>query len=139
MFDKISKKEFFKMVLRDRLPIANMDYSIKNEGGRTEFYYTPLGTMLRVWVPKGERLNEVKMYDRTRGGFEIQNVFCGDNLVLIEDGSYIGVSSKMQIEDVIGREFLIKTDGFNIISRACMLPKKGITVDKITDLVYNLS
>ena len=67
----------------------------------------------------------------------MQNVFCGDNLIEISEGTFVGVSSKLQIEDLIGREFLIKLDDVSIIARAQMLPKRELNVDKFSHLVYN--
>ena len=80
-------------------------------------------------------LREIKMYDRSRGTFAIQNVFCGDNLIKIDEGVFVGVSSRLQIEDVIGRDFLIKSDGLSIVARAKMIEKPK--VDKRARLVYN--
>ena len=133
----LNKKEFYKMVLRDRYPASALAYSCgKNSNGNVEFFCTPLGTLVRADVGDGI-LREIKMYDRSGGNFEIQNVFCGDNLTEIEKGIFVGVSAKLQIEDTVGRSFLIKTDSITVIAKAEMLPKKLSTVDKLPHLVYN--
>ena len=55
----------------------------------------------------------------------------------IEKDVFISITSKLQIEDVIGREFLIRIGENTIISRARLLPKRNHTVDKAKCLVYN--
>ena len=130
------KKDFYSAMLRGRLPVAEAMFIFNgNRGGRLEFYCTPLGTVLRAVMENGVELREIKMYDRSRGGFAIQNVFCGDNLIKMDDGVFVGVSSRLQIEDVIGRDFLIKSDGLSIVARAKMIEKPK--VDKRARLVYN--
>lgn len=138
--DKMSildKKEFYKMILKDRLPVAQISFSGEQTDKEVEFYRTPLGTVLRIKLNGEERPREIKMYDKKRGRFSMQNVFCGDNLIEISKGTFVGVSSKLQIEDLIGREFLIKLDDVSIIARAQMLPKRELNVDKFSHLVYN--
>ena len=138
--DKMSildKKEFYKMILKDRLPVAQIRFSGEQTDKEVEFYRTPLGTVLRIKLNGEERPREIKMYDKKRGRFAMQNVFCGDNLIEISEGIFVGVSSKLQIEDLIGREFLIKLDDVSIIARAQMLPKRELNVDKFSHLVYN--
>ena len=131
-----SKKDFYSAMLRGRLPVAEAMFIFNgNRGGRLEFYCTPLGTVLCAVMENGVELREIKMYDKSRGGFAIQNVFCGDNLIKMDDGVFIGVSSRLQIEDVIGRDFLIKSDGLSIVARAKMIEKPK--VDKHARLVYN--
>ena len=130
------KKDFYSAMLRGRLPVAEAMFIFNgNRGGRLEFYCTPLGTVLCAVMENGVELREIKMYDKSRGGFAIQNVFCGDNLVKMDDGVFVGVSSRLQIEDVIGRDFLIKSDGLSIVARAKMIEKPK--VDKRARLVYN--
>ena len=130
------KKDFYRAILRGRLPIAEAMFIFNgNKGGRLEFFCTPLGTVLCATVENDSNLKEIKMYDKSSGGFAIQNVFCGDNLIKIDTGVFVGVSSRLQIEDVIGRDFLIKTETLSIIARAQMIAKP--TVDKRTRLVYN--
>ena len=130
------KKDFYSAMLRGRLPVAEAMFIFNgNRGGRLEFYCTPLGTVLRAVMENGLELREIKMYDKSRGGFAIQNVFCGDNLIKMDDGVFVGVSSRLQIEDVIGRDFLIKSDGLSIVARAKMIEKPK--VDKRARLVYN--
>ena len=77
------------------------------------------------------------MYDRNYGNFALQNVFCGENLICIDDGSYVSISSKLKIEDVIGRSFLIKLEDVNVIARAEFIANKRTDVDKSPRLVYN--
>lgn len=133
----LDKKEFYKMILKDRLPVAQISFSGEQADKEVEFYHTPLGTVLRAKLNGEERPREIKMYDKKRGRFSMQNVFCGDNLIEISKGTFVGVSSKLQIEDLIGREFLIKLDDVSIIARAQMLPKRELNVDKFSHLVYN--
>ena len=130
------RKDFYRAMLRGRLPIAEAIFIFGNgEGGKLEFFYTPLGTVLRARVDNDIRLKEIKMYDKSRGEFVIQNVFCGDNLIKVDEGVFVGVSSKIQIEDVIGSDFLIKYDGVSIVARAHLIEKPK--VDKYARLVYN--
>ena len=133
----LDKKEFYKMALRDRFPIARIEFFADEKEGAVDFYRTPLGTVLKASLEGFSELREIKMYDRKRGGFALQNVFCGDNLVGMGDGTFVSVSNKIQVEDVIGREFLIKTDSDSIVARAQMLPKRERKVDKLPHLVYN--
>lgn len=132
----LSKREFYKMLLRDRLPVAKIDFPTEKGNGSAKFIHTPLGVMLHVNVD-GAKLHEIKMYDRNRGKFAIQNVFCGENLVCIDDGSYVSISSKLSIEDVVGRSFLIKLDDMNIIARAEFISRCSGNIDKSVSLIYN--
>ena len=118
------KKTFCKMMLRDRLPVACAEFPIGKEQGSVEFYHTPLGVVLITRLGMDNRLLEIKLYDRKRGDFTFRNVFCGESPIEIESGVFFGLSSKLQIEDIIGRDFLIKAQGLNIIARATLLPKK---------------
>ena len=130
------RKDFYRAMLRGRMPIAEANFIFgNNKGGSLKFYYTPLGTVLCARVGNDICLKEVKMYDKNRGEFVIQNVFCGDNLISVDEGVYMGVSSKIQIEDVIGSDFLIKYDGVSIVARAHLIEKPK--VDKCARLVYN--
>lgn len=133
----LDKKEFYKMMLKDRLPIAQISFCKESGEGRVEFYRTPLGTVLKVRLDVGEIPREIKMYDKKRGRFALQNVFCGENLIEISAGMFVGVSSKLQIEDIIGRDFLIKVDGANIVARAEMMSRREMNIDKLQHLVYN--
>ena len=136
MINILDKKDFYRAMLRGRLPVAEAIFVFgRGEGGRLEFFHTPLGTAMCVHIDKNICLREVKMYDRSRGKFALQNVFCGDNLIKIGEGEFAGVSSKLQIEDVVGSDFLIKCDDLNIIVKAQMISKP--TVDKHSRLVYN--
>ena len=68
--------------------------------------------------------------DRVRGRFVSKNVFCGDSITDMGDGTYICISCALQIEDVIGREFLIKTNDDSIVARAELLPRPQRRLDK---------
>ena len=133
----LDKKEFYKLMLRDRLPLAKIDFSVGDETGVIEFFRTPLGTAARVNLEGDSTIKEVKMYDKNRGKFTIQNIFCGDNLIEISKGVFVGVSTKLCIEEIVGREFLIKLENMTIITRAesTLIPRRN--VDKIPSLVYN--
>ena len=124
-------------MLRDRLPLAKIDFSVGDETGVIEFFRTPLGTAARVNLEGDSTIKEVKMYDKNRGKFTIQNIFCGDNLIEISKGVFVGVSTKLCIEEIVGREFLIKLENMTIITRAesTLIPRRN--VDKIPSLVYN--
>ncbi len=132
----LDKKEFYKMLLRDRLPVARIEFPTENGRGSIEFIHTPLGVLLHVYL-YGGRLQEIKMYNRNLGGFALQNIFCGENLVYMDDGSYISLSGKLKIEDVIGRSFLIKLDDMNVIARAEFVSRRSTNVDKSQSMVYN--
>ena len=136
MLDILDKKNFYKMLLRDRFPVAKIDFPTENGNGEIEFINTPMGVLLHIHSC-GDRIREIKMYDRNCGNFSLQNVFCGDNLVCIDDASYISISGKLKIEDVIGRKFLIKIGDINIIARAEFLPSRRSNVDKSPSMVYN--
>ena len=133
-FNKIN---FYSMMLRDRFPLARIIFPTERGEGKIEFFRTPLGTALRVELEGDDAIRDVKMYDRKRSEFAIQNVFCGDNLVRISEGVFVGVSNKLSIEDAIGRDFLIKLDNISVIARAEFLHVHRNTVDKTPNLVYN--
>lgn len=133
----LCKRDFYRMMLSDRLPVAQIEFPFEKREGRISFFSTPLGTVLLAELGKGTVLREVKLYDRKRGNFVCPNAFCGDELIELECGSFVSVSSRLQIEDIIGREFLIKADDLNVVARAEMLPKRTRKVDKIARLVYN--
>ena len=133
----LNKKNFYSMMLKDRLTLAKIDFPTERGMGRVNFYRTPLGTAVCVNLEGDDKILELKMYDRNRGGFVIQNVFCGENLIEISRGVFVGVSSKLHIEDAIGREFLIKLNNMNIIARAETTLILRRNVDKIPNLVYN--
>ena len=132
----LDKKEFYKLLLRDRFPVAKIDFPTENGVGRVEFIHTPLGVLLHVFVDSGI-LKEIKMYDKNCGAFALQNVFCGENLIQVDDGSYISISGKLKIEDIIGRSFLIKLDDMNVIARAEFMPRRRRNIDKSESVVYN--
>ena len=131
------KKEFYKRMLLDRREIARIEFPLREGFGHLGFYSSPLGVIMLAKCETEEDTLSVKIYDRTGGRFDFQNVFCGNNVVRIEKGVFISVTSKLQIEDVIGREFLIRIGENTIISRARLLPKRNHTVDKAKCLVYN--
>lgn len=132
----LDKKEFYKLLLRDRLPVAKIEFPTENGTGWVEFIHTPLGVLLHI-LTNGEILKEIKMYDRNEGEFALQNVFCGENLIQIDGGSYVSISGKLKIEDVIGRSFLIKLNDMNVISRAEFVPRRTRNIDKSESMVYN--
>jgi hypothetical protein len=88
-----------------------------------------------VQLDHNSKIREIKLYDRKRGNFEKQKIFICEDLVKLDDGSLATITHKMQIEDVIGRDFLIKIDDSNIIARAQMIFKPN--VDKRAKVVYN--
>ena len=133
----LNKKNFYSMMLKDRLTLAKIDFPTERGMGRVNFYRTPLGTAVCVNLEGDDKILELKMYDRNRGGFVIQNVFCGENLIEISKGVFVGVSSKLHIEDAIGREFLIKLNNMSIIARAETTLNLKRNIDKMPGLVYN--
>lgn len=132
----IDKKEFYKLLLKDRLPVAKIDFPTERGNGSVNFIHTPMGVLLHV-DSCGERVNEIKMYDKNYGRIELQNIFCGENLVHFDDNVCVSVSNKIKIEDVIGRSFLIKLEKMNVIARAEFLSRKECDVDKTASMVYN--
>ena len=137
MIEIVNKKNFYSMLLKDRLTLAKIDFPTECGEGRVNFYRTPLGTAVRVNLEGDDKMLELKMYDRNRSGFIIQNVFCGENLIEISKGVFVGVSSKLHIEDAIGREFLIKLNNMSIIARAETTLNLKRNIDKMPGLVYN--
>ena len=137
MIEIVNKKNFYSMLLKDRLTLAKIDFPTECGEGRVNFYRTPLGTAVRVNLEGDDKMLELKMYDRNRSGFVIQNVFCGENLIEISKGVFVGVSSKLHIEDAIGREFLIKLNNMSIIARAETTLNLKRNIDKMPGLVYN--
>lgn len=133
----LNKKNFYSMMLKDRLTLAKIDFPTERGMGRVNFYRTPLGTAVCVNLEGDDKILELKMYDRNRSGFVIQNVFCGENLIEISKGVFVGVSSKLHVEDAIGREFLIKLNNMNIIARAETTLNLKRNIDKMPGLVYN--
>lgn len=132
----LDKRDFYKLLLRDRLPVAKIEFPTEQGVGSVEFFCTPLGTLLYA-RSGGSKLNGIKIYDRKEGEFAIQNMFCGDNLICIEEGIYVSVANKLQIQDVVGRKFLIKLEDINVVARAEFIQKHSNSVDKTTTLVYN--
>ena len=137
MIEIVNKKNFYSMLLKDRLTLAKIDFPTECGEGRVNFYRTPLGTAVRVNLEGDDKMLELKMYDRNRSGFVTQNVFCGENLIEISKGVFVGVSSKLHIEDAIGREFLIKLNNMSIIARAETTLNLKRNIDKMPGLVYN--
>ena len=125
------------MVLKDRFPLAHIDFPSERGGGCIDFFRTPLGSAIRIALPENEMIKEIKMYDKNRSRFVIQNVFCGDNLIEIEKGIFVGISNKLSIEEAVGRDFLIKLDSINVIARAENLLLSRVTAEKASELVYN--
>ena len=132
-----NKIDFFKMVLKDRLAVASVEFPLRDGGGRIDFYSSPLGILLVTQIENEISPIEIKMYDRKGSSFACQNVFCGENLLALGDGKYVSVSARLQIEDIIDRDFLIKTDEKSIVARAQMLPRRQRCLDKKAELVYN--
>ena len=132
----LDKKEFYKLLLKDRLPVAKLDFPTERGRGYIEFIHTPLGVLLHIQTC-GARIVDVKMYDRNYGKFALQNIFCGENLVYIDDDFCISISNKIKIEDVIGRSFLIKLEDMNVIARAEFVLQQRHDVDKKQSMVYN--
>ena len=133
----IDKKEFFKMMLRDRLPLAKMDFSMKNGWGRIEFFWTPLGVAVRANVGCETGVCEIKMYDKNCGSIALQSLFLGDNFIKISDGVFVGVSSKLSIDEALGRNFLIRMDDMLVTASPQTVLKHQSRIDKIAGLVYN--
>ena len=136
MIPILDKKEFYKLLLKDRYPVAKIDFPTETGNGKIEFIHTPLGVLLHVYTG-GAKLKEMKMYDRNYGDIEINNVFCGENLVCIDGESCVCISGKLKIEDVIGRSFLIKFDGMSVVARAEFVPRGKSNIDKLATMVYN--
>lgn len=132
----LDKKEFYKMLLRDRFPVAKIEFPTENQVGSIEFYPTPLGTLLCIHSG-GAKLKEIKMYDRAEGNFALKNAFCGDNLLSIDNFEYISIVNGLQIQDIIGRKFLIKLENITVIARAEFIQKQPSNLDKSAGLVYN--
>ena len=137
MIEIVNKKNFYSMLLKDRFTLAKIDFPTECGKGRVNFYRTPLGTAVRVNLEGDDKMLELKMYDKNRSGFVIQNIFCGENLIEISSGVFVGVSSKLHIEDAIGREFLIKLNNMSIIARAETTLNLKRNIDKMPGLVYN--
>ena len=133
----ISKKEFYRMMLRDRLPVAEIRFPIDKEDGRIEFFTCPMGLIVLASIGKGRELGGIKLYSEQKSRFLKLNLFCGDNFVCLEGGVFVCVLSSLQIADIIGREFLISIGTQTIIARAQMIPKRLRVVDKSSRLVYN--
>ncbi len=135
----LNKKDFYKMILRDRLPIVQSVFPLNcgEDGGKIEIYSTPLGLVLLARFKKDVHLREIKLYDKRRGRFTIQNLFCGDNLIKLSEGEFISASAKVQVEDIVGNDFLIKVDDLSIFTRAEAILPRVKTVDKTQHLVYN--
>ena len=137
MMHIIDKKEFFKMMLRDRLPLAKMDFSTKNGWGRIEFFWTPLGVAVRANVGCETGLCEIKMYDKNRSSVAIQNLWFGDNFIKISEGVFVGVSTKLSIDEVLDRSFLIRMDDLVVTASPQTVLNRRTHIDKIAGLVYN--
>ena len=131
-----SKKDFLRLMMRDRLPVARLDFGVDGLGW-IDFYSSPLGTVLFAHLGGGEKLRAIKLYDRGRGRFVSKSIFCGDGITDMGDETYICIASSLQIEDVIGRDFLVKIGQDSIVCRAHLLPKPQRCLDKSSQLVYN--
>ena len=136
MMTILDKKDFYKMLLRDRLPVVKVEFPTEKACGRIEFIHTPIGVLMHLFI-EGGKLKEIKMYNRNLGNFALRNVFCPENFTDIGDGSYVSVSSKIKIEDVIGRSFLIKLEDMNVIARAEFVSRRVTNIDKSQSMVYN--
>ena len=136
MEHNLCKKEFYKLMLRDRLPVASIQFPLERKNRKIEFFTSPMGLIILASIGKNAAIDEIKMYDERRSRYTKLNLFCGDNIVCIEDGMFVCTSCGLQIEDIIGKNFLIKIGDQSIIARAHMLPMHR-AVDKSTRLVYN--
>ena len=136
MMPIFDKKEFYKKIMKDRLPVAKIEFPTETGVGSVEFIHTPIGVLLHICAQK-VRVLEIKMYDKNYGKIALQNIFHGENLVYINDNSCVSVSNKIKIEDVIGRRFLIKLDNINVIARAEFRSRDRCDVDKMPSMVYN--
>ena len=132
-----NKKDFYKMILRDRFAIAEVVFPIGNGEGKIEFFTSPMGVIMLAKTGEKNNLQEIKLYDKMRGKFIMPNLFCHDNLACIEEGCFVSVSGKIQIEDVFNRDFLVRVNDQTIIAKATIVPKDARTVDKRMSLVYN--
>ena len=72
MIPILDKKEFYKLLLKDRLPVAKIEFPAGESIGRVEFINTPIGTLLRIYT-MGKELQEIKMYNRSLGDFALQS------------------------------------------------------------------
>ncbi len=130
------KKDLYEMLLRERYPVAKIDFPTKSGVGRVEFINTPLGVLLHIHT-QGEEVKSIKMYDKNRGEFELQNLFFSEDLVCVGENSFVCISARIKIEDVIGRSFLIKLSNSNVIAHAEFILRKSSAVDKLKSMVYN--
>lgn len=133
----LCKKEFYKMMLRDRLPVAEIRFPVGKEDGSIEFFTSPMGLIVLACVGEGGELTALKLYSEQKNCFLKLNLFCGDNFVCLEDGVFVCVLSGKQISDIIGKEFLITLGSQTVVARARMIPKGSKTVEKRARLVYN--
>lgn len=120
----LSKKDFYGLIIRDRLPVASIPLttSVGTLMGELEVYYSPLGILLRASIAGAGRIEQIKIFDKRRGRFIRKGFFCGDNAVELDDGTLVSISGEMSIEDIIGREFMISIGDDRIISRAVRKP-----------------
>ena len=66
MIDFLNKSDFYKAILKGRLPIATARFVLeRGERGMIEFFSTPLGTVLKVSGNYKGALTEIKMYGAT--------------------------------------------------------------------------
>lgn len=129
------RKIFYTSVLKDRFPIATITFPLESTPCNINFYSTPLGIILKARLEKNSKISAIKLYDKKRANFEKQRLFISDDLVELDDGSLAAITQRLKIEDIIGRDFLIKIDDSSIVARAQMIFKPH--VDKRAKLVYN--
>lgn len=116
----LSKKELYSLMLKDRLPVAEIPLPIGRGrvAGELDIYICPLGLLLRAGGFGDRSLGEIKIFDRKRGRFVRSGLFCSDGTVELEDGSLISLCTQVCAEDLIGSEFLVSVGDMTIASRA---------------------
>lgn len=116
----LTKREFYAMLIRDRLPVA----SIALPTTELELYPSPLGIIVKARAEGDAELGQIKIFDKRRGRFVGTGLFCGDNTVRICEGVLVSTLGELSVEDVIGREFMISVGADMVISRAERIPIK---------------
>ena len=129
------RKIFYTLVLKDRLPISSIRFPLDSGACRIDFYSTPIGLIFKAWLGENYTIKDFKLYDKKRAGFERHKKLLCDELVRLDDGSLASITHKLQIEDTIGRDFLIRIDNNTVIAKAQMIFKPNI--DKCAKVVYN--
>ena len=135
MINISDRKNFYTLALKDRLPISSIKFPLDTTACRIDFYFTPIGLIFKAWLGRNSTIKEFKLYDKKRAGFEKHKKLLCDELVRLDDGSLATITHKLQIEDTIGRDFLIKIDNNTVIAKAQMIFKPNI--DKCAKVVYN--